>query len=152
MITVIGKSGSGKTTLLEKVIRELVGRGYRLAAVKHHSHSNFEIDVPGKDSWRFAQAGSEQVVISAPEKLASYRKLQHEVSLDEITQAIRDVDLILVEGYKKANKPTVEVIRSAVSEWANRRANPDHRQSSPIFPRTRRHLFFTSMISKASPT
>lgn len=116
VITFIGKSGSGKTTLLEKVIRELVGRGYRLAAVKHHSHSNFEIDVPGKDSWRFAQAGSEQVVISAPEKLAIYRKLQQEESLDEITQAIYDVDLILVEGYKKANKPTIEVIRSTVSQ------------------------------------
>ncbi len=116
VITVIGKSGSGKTTLLEKLVRELTARGYRLATVKHHSHSNFEIDVRGKDSWRFAQAGSEQVVISAPEKLAYYRKLEHEVSLDEITQGIRGVDLILVEGYKNANKPTIEVIRSSVSQ------------------------------------
>jgi len=115
VVTVIGRSGSGKTTLLEKVIRELTGRGHRLAAVKHHSHSNFDVDVPGKDSWRFFQAGSQHVVISAPEKLASYHKLQQEVSLDEIIQGINGVDLILVEGYKKANKPTIEVIRSAVS-------------------------------------
>lgn len=114
VITIIGKSGSGKTTLLEKLIKELTARGYRLATIKHHSHSDFEIDVPGKDSWRFAQAGSQHVVISAPDKIASYSWIDRELSLDELTQGIQDVDLILVEGYKNANKPTIEVIRSEV--------------------------------------
>lgn len=112
IVTFIGKSGAGKTTLLEKVITELKRRGYRLAAVKHHSHSNFDIDTPGKDSWRFAQAGSDQVVISTPGKVASYRKLTHELSLDEIAAGISDVDLILVEGYRQAGKPTIQVVRS----------------------------------------
>ena len=116
VVTVIGKSGSGKTTLLEKLIRELSQRGYRLATVKHHSHSGFEIDVPGKDSWRFAQAGSRHVVIAAPDKLAAYRRLEAELSLDEITAEIQDVDLILVEGYKQANKPAIEVVRAANSQ------------------------------------
>jgi len=116
VVTVIGKSGSGKTTLLEKLIRELSQRGYRLATVKHHSHSGFEIDIAGKDSWRFAQAGSRHVVIAAPDKWAAYRQLDGDLSLDEIAAQIQDVDLVLVEGYKQANKPAIEVVRAANSQ------------------------------------
>lgn len=115
LLTVIGKSGCGKTTLIEKLIRELSRRGYRLATVKHHAHAGFEVDTPGKDSWRFAQAGSLQVVIAAPDKFATYRRLEHELSLDEIAAEIHDVDLILVEGYKRSNKPSLEVLRAANS-------------------------------------
>ncbi|MBE0410754.1 MAG: molybdopterin-guanine dinucleotide biosynthesis protein B [Anaerolineales bacterium] len=112
LITVIGKSKSGKTTLIENVVRELSARGFRIATIKHHSHSGFEIDYPGKDSWRFAQAGSRHVVIAAPNKLASYRTLDQELDLDEVASEITEVDLILVEGYKRANKPSIEVLRS----------------------------------------
>ena len=115
LLTVIGKSGCGKTTLIEKLVRELSSRGYRLATVKHHSHAGFEVDTPGKDSWRFAQAGSQQVVIAAPDKFATYRRLERELSLDEIAAEIHHVDLILVEGYKRSNKPSLEVVRAANS-------------------------------------
>ena len=115
LLTVIGKSGSGKTTLIEKLIRELTRRGYRLATIKHHSHAGFEVDTQGKDSWRFAQAGSQQVVIAAPDKFATYRRLDHELSLDEVAAEIHEVDLILVEGYKRSNKPSLEVLRAAHS-------------------------------------
>ena len=112
VVTVIGKSGCGKTTMLEKLVREFKRRNYRVATVKHHSHHGFDIDKPGKDSWRFAQAGSDHVVIASPDKLASYRKLERELSLDEISAGIADVDLILVEGYKQAGKPSLEVVRA----------------------------------------
>jgi molybdopterin-guanine dinucleotide biosynthesis protein B len=112
LITIIGKSDCGKTTLIEKLVRELSTQGYRLATVKHHSHAGFEIDKPGKDTWRFAQAGSHQVVIASPDKFATYRKLERELSLDEIAAEVRDADLILVEGYKRANKPSIEVVRA----------------------------------------
>jgi formylmethanofuran dehydrogenase subunit E len=115
VVSLIGKSGAGKTTLMEKLVRELTGRGYRLATIKHHSHSGFEIDVPGKDSWRFAQAGSRHVTIAAPDKIASYHLLDRHLELDEITGDISGVDLILVEGYKQANKPAIEVVRAANS-------------------------------------
>ena len=115
LVTIIGKSGSGKTTLLEKLIVELKSRQYRLATIKHHSHCGFEIDKPGKDSWRFAEAGSDHVVIAAPDKIASYHTVQKELELDEIAASVSDVDLILVEGYKQAGKPALEVIRSANS-------------------------------------
>ena len=115
MITIIGKSGCGKTTLLEKLVAELKHRSYRLATIKHHSHRGFEIDKAGKDSWRFAQAGSDHVIIAAPDKIASYRRIDHELSLDEISAGVSDVDLILVEGYKQAGRPSLEVVRAANS-------------------------------------
>jgi molybdopterin-guanine dinucleotide biosynthesis protein B len=114
IITVIAKSGSGKTTFLEKLIRTFTDRGYRLATVKHHSHSGFEVDQPGKDSWRHARAGSRHVIIAAPDKIASYRLLDHELTLDEVVREVTGVDLILVEGYKQANKPTIEIVRREV--------------------------------------
>lgn len=113
IVIIIGRSGSGKTTLMEKLIRELSSRGYRLAAVKHHSHAGFEVDTSGKDSWRFAQAGSQQVIIAAPDKIATYWKIEHELSLDEVVQEIRGVDLILVEGYRNSHKPSIEVLQVA---------------------------------------
>ena len=113
VITIIGKSRSGKTTLLEKLIPALRQLGYRVGTVKHHSHAGFEIDKPGKDSWRHAQAGSQHVVIAAPDKIASYRFTDTALTLDEVLAEFRDVDIILVEGYKRAGKPSIEVVRSA---------------------------------------
>ncbi len=115
LVTIIGRSGSGKTTLVERLVAAFKGRGYRVATVKHHSHRGFEIDQPGKDSWRFARAGSDHVVIAAPDKIASYRKIERELSLDEIAAGIAGVDLILVEGYRQAGAPSLEVVRAEVS-------------------------------------
>ena len=113
LITIIGKSRAGKTTLMENLITELKRRGYRVGTIKHHSHPGFEIDQPGKDSWRHAQAGSDHVVIASPDRIASYRSLEHELALDDIACGMTDVDIILTEGYLQAGKPTIQVIREA---------------------------------------
>ena len=115
VIAFVGRSGAGKTTLLVQLIQELRQRGCRVATIKHHSHDGFEVDQPGKDSWRFAQAGSSHVILAAPSKIASRRDLSQELTLEEITKQITGVDLILVEGYKQANVPTVEVVRAGNS-------------------------------------
>jgi formylmethanofuran dehydrogenase subunit E len=112
LITVIGKSKVGKLELVEKLIRELTCRGLRIAAVKRHFHEGFEIDHEGKDSWRYARAGSRQVIIAAPDKFATYINLERELSLDEIAAGISGVDLILVDGYMSSNKPSIEVVRT----------------------------------------
>lgn len=113
IICVVGRTDAGKTTLLEKLIPELKRRGYRVATIKHHAHPGFEIDQPGKDTWRHARAGSDHVVIAAPDRVASIRRVDREPTLDEIAAGISDVDIILTEGYKRAAKPKIEVIRAA---------------------------------------
>jgi len=115
IVSVVGRSKTGKTTLLEKLIPELKRRGYRVATIKHHSHPGFEIDRPGKDTWRHAQAGSDHVVIAAPDKVASIRRVARELTLDEVVATVRGVDIVLTEGYKRAGKPQVEVVRAARS-------------------------------------
>jgi molybdopterin-guanine dinucleotide biosynthesis protein B len=111
IVSIVGKSDSGKTTLIEKLIPELTQRGYRVATVKHDVHS-FEVDREGKDSWRHRRAGSHSTVISSPRQLALIRDMEHDASLEEIRDRfIRDVDIIITEGYKKDSAPKVEVFR-----------------------------------------
>ena len=110
IISIVGKSGVGKTTALERVVREIKMRGYRVGTVKHDVHG-FEMDRPGKDSWRHAQAGSDAVVVSGPYKLALIRKLDEEMALDDIVPLMGDVDLVITEGYKRGSKPKIEISR-----------------------------------------
>lgn len=114
VISFVAKSsGSGKTTLLEKVIKRLKEQGIKVAVVKHDAHQ-LDIDKPGKDTWKFAQAGADVVAISSPEKVAVMETVRQEKSLDEIIAMLPAVDLVLTEGFKGSNKPKIEVIRSAV--------------------------------------
>lgn len=112
IVSIIGRSRSGKTTLIEKLIPELKRRGYRVATIKHHAHPGFEIDFAGKDSWRHAQAGSDHVVIAAPDRIASIRRLERQLSLDEVAAGISDVDIIITDGYRSAGKPAIAVLRA----------------------------------------
>ena len=111
VISVVGKSGVGKTVFLEKLIAELKGRGIKVATVKHDVHG-FDVDRPGKDSWRHAQAGSDTVVISSPHKVAVIKRLDEEMTLDHIVESyLQDVDLVVTEGYKSGAKLKIEVSR-----------------------------------------
>jgi molybdopterin-guanine dinucleotide biosynthesis protein B len=110
VVSVVGKSGVGKTTALERIIRELKRRGHRVGTVKHDTHG-FDVDKPGKDSWRHAQAGSDSVVISGPRKMVLIRQLDGEMGLDDIVGLMGDLDLVITEGYKRGDKPKIEVTR-----------------------------------------
>jgi molybdopterin-guanine dinucleotide biosynthesis protein B len=114
IVSIVGKSDSGKTTLLEKLIPELKRRGYRVATIKHDAHQ-FEIDHPGKDSYRHFHAGSDWTLIGSPTQLASVRRLDRELTLDEIAANISGVDIILTEGYKREAKRRIEGSRCARS-------------------------------------
>lgn len=107
---VSARSGTGKTTFMEKLIAELVRRGYKVGAIKSDAHG-FEIDVPGKDSWRFAQAGAVATAIVGPRKFALIQETTAKKDLDEVAGMMQGVDLILVEGYKIAKKPRIEIVR-----------------------------------------
>lgn len=109
IVTIVGKSGTGKTTLIEKLLKELKNRNYKVATIKH-THS-FEMDKPGKDTWRHAQAGADTVIISGHDKIAMIKKTEQEWELDKLMRLSPDVDLFLVEGFKHSNKPKIEVFR-----------------------------------------
>jgi len=114
IVSIVGKSDSGKTTLLEKLIPELKRRGYRVATIKHDAH-RFEIDHPGKDSYRHFHAGSDWTVIASPAKIASVRQLDRELTLAEIAETISGVDVILTEGFRREARQRIEVSRRARS-------------------------------------
>jgi molybdopterin-guanine dinucleotide biosynthesis adapter protein len=125
IISFVGWSGSGKTTLLEKLIPELMWRGYRVATVKHDVHG-FEMDREGKDTWRHRKAGSSCTVISSAARLALVRDMDHDASLDEIRNGyIREVDIILAEGFKKETVPKIEVFRTGAHPEPLFAGNPD---------------------------
>ena len=111
IISIVGKPRSGKTTLLQGLITELKRRGLRVATIKHSTHE-FKLDSPGKDSWLLAQAGSELVVFNSPQRLAYIRKVDKEVSLDELAHLVgEDFDIVLTEGYTRERCPKIEVHR-----------------------------------------
>lgn len=114
IVSLVGCSNSGKTTFLEKLLREFKYRGYRIGTVKHHRGA-FEFDIEGKDTWRHSQAGAEVVVLATPNGLGVVRKLEREVTLEEIVSYMNDVDLIIVEGFKRGPQPKIELVRSDVS-------------------------------------
>jgi molybdopterin-guanine dinucleotide biosynthesis protein MobB len=111
-VAIVGKSGAGKTCIIEKLITELKARGYRVAAVKH-AHQTVEMDVEGKDTWRFMRAGSDASVISSPSKLTVFRKAKEEPGVDEALMALGDgFDIVILEGFKRGRLPRIEVHRS----------------------------------------
>jgi molybdopterin-guanine dinucleotide biosynthesis protein MobB len=110
LLSFVGKSGCGKTTLIEKVIAELRRRGYRIAVVKHHAHTT-PIDGPDKDSWRFAEAGANAVIASSPAEVAQFERVTYELTLSEIAERIKNVDLILTEGFKREAVSKIEISR-----------------------------------------
>lgn len=103
-------SGSGKTTYLEALIPALKGLGLRVAVIKHDGH-DFEIDRPGKDSWRFSNAGADVTAVVSQTKVAFLEN--RTLSPEEAADRIRHVDLIITEGYKHGPWPKIGLLRSA---------------------------------------
>jgi molybdopterin-guanine dinucleotide biosynthesis protein B len=112
-----GWSGSGKTTLMTALIPEFVSRGVTVSTVKHAHHA-FDIDQPGKDSWRHRQAGAREVMVASDHRWALMHELSGacEPSLDELVRRMSPVDLVLVEGFKRHAHPKIEVYRRSVGK------------------------------------
>jgi molybdopterin-guanine dinucleotide biosynthesis protein B len=114
VVCIVGASDSGKTTFLEKLIPELVRRGYRIGTIKHDAHG-FEMDREGKDTWRHRKAGAQTIAISSPNQVAGIRRTDMEMDLDElIGRYFWQEDLVLTEGFKRSQRPKIEVFRSAI--------------------------------------
>ena len=114
IIGIAGFSGSGKTTLIEKLIPILVREGLRVSLVKH-AHHEFDVDQPGKDSYRHRHAGCAEVLVSSSKRWALMHELRDaaEASLDDLLKQLSPCDLAIIEGYKSAPIAKIEVHRRA---------------------------------------
>ena len=112
-----GWSGSGKTTLIEQVIPRIVARGLRVSLIKH-AHHRFDVDHPGKDSYRHRHAGCGEVLITSGERWALMHELRGapELTLAQTLARLSPCDLVLIEGYKAAPIPKLEIWRAAAGK------------------------------------
>lgn len=111
---IAGWSGSGKTTLIEKLIPCFSARGLSVSVIKH-AHHGFDLDRPGKDSYRHREAGASRVLMLSSDRWVLMRELRNEAepSLDEQLRLLEPSDVVLIEGFKAAPVPKIEVFRAA---------------------------------------
>ncbi len=113
VVSIVARSGSGKTTLIERLLPLLRSSGVRVGVLKHHHHTS-SFDTPGKDTFRFAEAGAEVVVGASPVQVAVFRREDGNTDLDAVIgQHFAGTDLVMVEGYKRGSYPKIEVNRRA---------------------------------------
>jgi molybdopterin-guanine dinucleotide biosynthesis protein B len=113
---VVGYSGSGKTTLIERVLPRLIARGLRVSVIKH-THHDFDLDRPGKDSHRHRVAGAHEVLLASDQRVAILHETHGEPpTLDTLLARLAPCDLVLVEGYKREPIPKLEVHRAATGK------------------------------------
>ena len=132
-----GWSGSGKTTLIEKLIPLFVRRGLTVSLIKHAHHA-FDVDQPGKDSYRHRHAGCSEVLVTSSRRWALVHELRGapEPGFAELIERVSPCDLLLVEGFKHAPIPKLEVWRAeAIGSWSLRRAGRCARPSTRPWPR-----------------
>ncbi|QIL78749.1 molybdopterin-guanine dinucleotide biosynthesis protein B [Diaphorobacter sp. HDW4A] len=114
-----GYSGAGKTTALEQIIRSLRTRGLRVSVVKH-AHHDFDVDVPGKDSWRHRKAGAFEVLVVSDRRLALMREFEEpcdDLSVHEMLAELdHSVDWAIVEGFKRSDLPKIEIWREPAAD------------------------------------
>lgn len=116
IVSIVGVKNCGKTTLIEKLVPEFVSRGYKVGTIKHDVH-DFDMDHPGKDSWRHTQSGTTITAISSPKKVAVIEKVEKELRLEDIvSRFFKGIDIILTEGYKRESKTKIEIVRDGVSK------------------------------------
>src|SRR6476660_9256183 len=111
---IAGWKNSGKTTMVARLVTELTGRGYAITAIKH-AHESFDIDHPGRDSYKLREAGARRVVLSSPKRWALTHELRDdpEMPFEQILSAAGPCDLVLVEGYKSESFPKIEIRRTS---------------------------------------
>jgi molybdopterin-guanine dinucleotide biosynthesis protein B len=126
VIGLAGWSGAGKTTLLTRLIPHWRAQSLRVSVIKH-AHHKFDIDTPGKDSWRHREAGAEEVLVSSDSRWALMHELRGtaEPRLPELLQKLARVDLVVIEGYKSEPIPKVEVHRAAIGKPLLFPSDPD---------------------------
>jgi len=111
IIGITGRKDVGKTHYASLIIKLLVKMGYKVGSVKH-AHNDFDIDKPGTDSFKHREAGSSQVIISSSKRWVNIieNNNKNEKNLEELIKEFQDIDIIVVEGFKRENHPKIEIL------------------------------------------
>jgi len=113
IICIVGRNKTDKSALMEGLIKQLKSRGLKVGALKYHKHGDFEIDIEGKDTWKYANAGADTVAISSSVKLAVIRKVKEEMGIDDICNTyFSDSNIVLADGFTLSGKSRIIVADS----------------------------------------
>ena len=113
VICIVGKNKSMKSMIMQELISKLKARGLKVGALKYHKHGDFEIDIKGKDTWKYANAGADTVAISSSVKFALIKKASSEPDIDNIIENhFADCDIVLADGFTFSEKPRIIVTES----------------------------------------
>ena len=116
IISVVGPSKADRTLLVEKLVAELTARGYKVATAKRDAHC-YDLDTPGKASWRHSQAGAQTVVVSSSKKVTVFKQVKEERTLDELARDFfSDSDIVIADGYTTEKKSKIKVLLSKAEE------------------------------------
>jgi molybdopterin-guanine dinucleotide biosynthesis protein B len=110
VLCIVGFSNSGKTTVTVGLVAALTARGFRVGTIKHDVHG-FEMDRPGKDSWRHRQAGATATIVTSPDRIGMVMDADQDHQPDELLPLFKRMDIIIAEGFKRARLPKIEVFR-----------------------------------------
>jgi len=118
VISFIGYHNSGKTTFATKVVKILKDKGYKVGVLKSTKHRNLIGDTPGKDSYRYREAGADSVGIVSPDELVLFKKINREdINLNLLSLLLfNDYDIVICEGFKSSEVPKIEVLRKEIQE------------------------------------
>lgn len=129
MVCFSAYSGAGKTTLVEALVALLVAQGAKVAVIKHAHHA-FDVDTPGKDSWRHRKAGASEVLVVSDRRMALMREFGPEGITPPLDALIAQIDpsteWLLVEGFRASDRPKIEVWRAPTADFAGRPARYPH--------------------------
>jgi molybdopterin-guanine dinucleotide biosynthesis protein B len=124
VVAVVGTKKSGKTTTIENLMRELTRRGYKVAGIKHVPEPEHTIDTPGKDTWRYAQAGAKTIISAAPNEIATIERTKLEkVPIERLVKKCEGDDIVFVEGLKKRLSLKRNVPKIVVAKTMNEAVN-----------------------------
>jgi molybdopterin-guanine dinucleotide biosynthesis protein B len=113
VICIVGTSKTGKTKLMEELIKDLKDRSLKVGALKYHKHGDFEIDVKGKDTWKYAKAGADTIAIASSVKFAVIKNENVVTDIDEICERyFYDTDVVLADGFTLSDKPRIIVVEN----------------------------------------
>jgi molybdopterin-guanine dinucleotide biosynthesis protein B len=111
MICIVGNNKAAKTRLMEALIKDLKNQGLSVGALKYHKHGEFEIDIQGKDTWKYAMAGADTVAITSSVKFAVVKNANVPTDIDEICEKyFGDNDIVLADGFTLSDKPRIIVV------------------------------------------